>query len=74
MIRLEMRENGPLVIETGGRYQLQQGETTQIIEKPRVSLCRCGASANKPFCDGAHKSNGFTAPAAVIELDPSGLP
>ncbi|MCO4812798.1 MAG: CDGSH iron-sulfur domain-containing protein, partial [Gammaproteobacteria bacterium] len=25
----------------------------------RVALCRCGASANKPFCDGAHKQVGF---------------
>ena len=74
MIRLEFRENGPLVMETGGQYRLQLGEVVQTIEKPRVSLCRCGASANKPFCDGAHKSNGFTAPASVIELDPSRLP
>lgn len=31
-----------------------------VIEKPNgVSICRCGASTNKPFCDGAHKTNGY---------------
>jgi CDGSH-type Zn-finger protein len=27
----------------------------------RVALCRCGESANKPFCDGTHKQAGFTS-------------
>ena len=27
----------------------------------RVTLCRCGASANKPYCDGSHKESGFAA-------------
>lgn len=27
-----------------------------------VALCRCGASAIKPYCDGTHKAIGFTAP------------
>jgi CDGSH-type Zn-finger protein/uncharacterized Fe-S cluster protein YjdI len=34
------------------------GATAAVLENP--SLCRCGASLNKPFCDGAHKANGFT--------------
>lgn len=73
-MKLEFRENGPIVIETGGRYVFRSAEGERVVEKPRVSLCRCGGSANKPFCDGTHKHNGFVAPAAVIEFDEALLP
>jgi CDGSH-type Zn-finger protein len=34
--------------------------TGQVLEtRNRVTLCRCGQSANKPLCDGSHKQNGF---------------
>lgn len=50
--------NGPLRIKHPCQVHLANGE---IVEKLNgVSLCRCGGSANKPFCDGAHKTNGFT--------------
>jgi CDGSH-type Zn-finger protein len=68
-MKIELRENGPATIETGGRYVLRQGDQELVIEKPRVSLCRCGHSSNKPFCDGSHNRTGFVAPAAVIELE-----
>ena len=49
--------NGPLRIKHPCQVQLANGE---IVEKLNgVSLCRCGGSANKPFCDGSHKTNGF---------------
>ncbi|MCS7067059.1 MAG: CDGSH iron-sulfur domain-containing protein [Meiothermus sp.] len=67
-MKIEFRENGSIGIETGGTLVLRQGEQEVLIEKPKVSLCRCGHSANKPFCDGSHKTAGFVAPAAVIEL------
>jgi CDGSH-type Zn-finger protein/uncharacterized Fe-S cluster protein YjdI len=51
---VRVRENGPLAIRApitlGGQ---QQGY--------RLTLCRCGASANKPYCDNSHLNLGFTA-------------
>lgn len=68
-MKIEFRENGPIGIETGGRYVFRQGDQEVVVEKPRVWLCRCGHSTNKPFCDGTHKPADFVAPAAVIELE-----
>ena len=47
---LRLRENGPLALEAP---ILLRGVAQA---SPRATLCRCGASANKPFCDGSHKS------------------
>jgi CDGSH-type Zn-finger protein/uncharacterized Fe-S cluster protein YjdI len=45
--------NGPLILMTAdGKEEYRGG---------RALLCRCGASRNKPFCDGSHKKTGFTA-------------
>jgi CDGSH-type Zn-finger protein/uncharacterized Fe-S cluster protein YjdI len=52
---VRVRENGPLAIEA----QLSiRGEAQAT---PRATLCRCGHSKNKPFCDGAHVNAGFVA-------------
>lgn len=54
-------KNGPYHI-TGGIELI--GENIQFGEgasKEHYTLCRCGASENKPFCDGAHKSSKFNA-------------
>jgi len=73
MIRL--RENGPLVIQSPVRVVDHLGNDFPIpVGKPTVALCRCGQSANKPFCDGSHKRVGFqaaeTAPAKPAEIPP----
>lgn len=50
-------ENGPLIVENPPNLTGATAQETS--DKPRIALCRCGASANKPFCDGAHNAIGF---------------
>lgn len=54
-------ENGPYVVEGDVRIVDADGSAYDIEGKPRVSLCRCGGSRNKPFCDGTHSRIGFEA-------------
>jgi CDGSH-type Zn-finger protein len=49
---------GPLWVRGGIPIASADGEDYEI--RNRVTLCRCGASSNKPFCDGSHVSVGFT--------------
>jgi len=56
-IKINIISNGPAKIAGACVITLADGT---IIEKPNgVSLCRCGGSSNKPFCDASHKTNGF---------------
>eukprot|EP00752_Nemacystus_decipiens_P019206 g17262.t1 len=52
-------ENGPLIVDDLASLRDGQGEAIEAKEK--MALCRCGQSANKPFCDGAHKAAGFSS-------------
>ncbi len=51
--------NGPLKLE--GNAEIVTGTGHTIDRVTRVFLCRCGHSANKPFCDNSHKKVGFMA-------------
>ena len=55
---IDPRPNGPLFLR--GRLQIVNDEGELVRGDTRVALCRCGGSANKPFCDGTHRRNGFT--------------
>jgi CDGSH-type Zn-finger protein len=60
---LKVNDNGS--IRVTGDVELIDVEGNTFETKPTFSLCRCGASKNKPFCDGTHKSIGFeSAPRA----------
>ena len=70
---IRCRENGPLLIEGAIQVIDHQGNAFVLpINKPAVALCRCGQSANRPFCDGTHKKVNFAA--AEIALPPTITP
>lgn len=59
---IRLRDDGPLVVEGDAKIIDAEGSSFSIDStKPAVALCRCGASAKRPFCDGSHKANGFRA-------------
>lgn len=59
-VDLVPQENGPLM--AAGNLEIVTGTGATINRVRKVFLCRCGQSANKPYCDGSHKAAGFTAP------------
>jgi uncharacterized Fe-S cluster protein YjdI len=56
---VQPRTNGPLFLRGNLKFVNARGEL--IREDRRAALCRCGQSANKPFCDGTHRAIGFQA-------------
>lgn len=59
---VEPRRNGPLFLR--GRLKIVDADGRVIREDTRLALCRCGASENKPFCDGSHRRVGFKTPSS----------
>ena len=56
--------NGPYIVE--GDVDVFDAQGNKVTsKKPRLALCRCGASSNKPFCDGTHSVIGFQAAEAI---------
>ena len=59
---IRCRINGPLVVE--GPVTIVDAAGNRFIGRPdkaNVALCRCGHSAQKPFCDGSHNRANFQA-------------
>ena len=62
-IRLSRR--GPLFVQ--GDFTIVNGAGETVLTDTRATLCRCGASANKPFCDNSHIASGFEGATSVAE-------
>jgi CDGSH-type Zn-finger protein len=56
-VKITAIPNGPLMVE--GTVLVKKPDGTEETKGPKFHLCRCGHSANKPFCDGEHKKIGF---------------
>ena len=56
---IQCRENGPYIVK--GVKILANAHGERVETKAVYALCRCGGSANKPFCDGTHSKNGFSS-------------
>jgi len=57
--RIECVPDGPLRVH--GLPSLRNSKGQDLPVKEVMALCRCGGSAKKPFCDGTHRTNGFTS-------------
>ncbi|MHB1514789.1 MAG: CDGSH iron-sulfur domain-containing protein [Acidiferrobacteraceae bacterium] len=56
-LRITAIPDGPLKVE--GPLEVRSATGRTVIRSEQLFFCRCGASANKPFCDGSHKKLGF---------------
>lgn len=62
--------NGPLRIEGDFEILDPEGKPFGLAGRTALSLCRCGHSANKPFCDGSHNKVGFHDQVHARDLPP----
>lgn len=65
-VTIKINPNGPYVVQGPVRLIDADGNEYDLSQKKRVSLCRCGASVNKPFCDGTHSRIGFDAAERAV--------
>ncbi|HEX8460330.1 MAG TPA: CDGSH iron-sulfur domain-containing protein [Segetibacter sp.] len=55
--KITVNNNGSLVIEGDFEIVDKNGNLYDLGGREKVSICRCGLSINKPFCDGSHKGH-----------------
>lgn len=65
--RIEISANGPAIVS--GQVKITTADGEVIEETAHVALCRCGESANKPYCDGSHNDCGFDDPGALPQVE-----
>jgi CDGSH-type Zn-finger protein len=69
--KIQVRKDGPLRIE-GAEIEIvdAEGRRFDLAGRTVVSLCRCGHSQNKPFCDTSHGRVGFQSECPARALPP----
>jgi CDGSH-type Zn-finger protein len=63
-VKIETIKNGPYIVT--GEVELIDADGNKFPAAKRIALCRCGASTEKPFCDGTHSKIGFKAAERAV--------
>ncbi len=63
-VTIDIIKNGPYIVK--GEVELKDSDGNRYPAEKRIALCRCGASTNKPFCDGTHSKLGFQAAERAV--------
>ena len=66
--KITVRDNGSLLIEGDFEILDATGKEFGLAGRTAITLCRCGQSEKKPFCDGAHKRQGFQSGCMAHDL------
>jgi len=67
--RITVNSDGSLKVEGDFEIVDKNGNVYDLAGRTIISICRCGLSANKPFCDGSHKGH-FEHNAVALALPP----
>jgi CDGSH-type Zn-finger protein len=68
--KITVNTNGSIRVEGDFEIVDPEGRAFGLAGRTSIGLCRCGHSLNKPFCDGSHKTSGFSDPVVARELAP----
>jgi CDGSH-type Zn-finger protein len=66
--KITINNNGSIRVEGDFEIVDPEGRAFGLAGRTSIGLCRCGHSANKPFCDGSHKTSAFSDPVVAREL------
>ncbi len=70
MTKITCLNNGPILIEGDFEILDPSGAAFGLAGRTAIKLCRCGQSANKPFCDGSHRRVNFESVCPARDLPP----
>ena len=65
-VKIVVKDNGPFLVTGPATVEDAEGNTFDLKGKETYALCRCGASKNRPFCDGEHNRCGFESAERAI--------
>lgn len=69
-VKITVRNDGSLLVSGPVTLEDAAGRPFGLSGRTAFSLCRCGHSENKPFCDGSHNRVGFKSEVAARDLPP----